>query len=98
MVAVVVLGAVGLVVGVGAGALLLVALALSVRAAEVGRRTGEGLPLVGARHAQFGEATAALAEGSQPSLEPALPAEAPSLRLVRPPAGGPDRPQPARAA
>lgn len=98
MVAVVVLGAVGLVVGVGAGALLLVALALSVRAAEVGRRTGEGLPLVGARHAQFGDATTALATRSELAEGAALPAEAPSLRLVRPPAGGPDRPQPARAA
>ncbi|TNM59687.1 hypothetical protein FHN55_20220 [Streptomyces sp. NP160] len=92
MVTVVVLGAVGLVVGVGAGALLLVALALSVRAARVGRLTpGEdGLPLVGARHAQFGDATAAArAAGASPARP---------LRLVRPSCDAADQPQPARAA
>jgi hypothetical protein len=94
VVTVVVLGAVGLVVGVGAGALVLVALALSVRAARVGRRTcaGDGVPLVGSRHARFGDATAAArAAAAGQDLRP--------LRLVRPPADGEAQPQrPVRAA
>ncbi|MGQ7296201.1 hypothetical protein [Quadrisphaera sp. KR29] len=104
MVTVVVLGAVGLGVGLGAGALLLGLVALSGRAARAGQELlgADGLPLVGARQAQFGDATAALraasAHPAQQADDAPAPQGGPPLRLVRPAAGGPDQPRPARAA
>lgn len=96
----VVLWFVGLVVGLPVGVLLLVALALSVRAARAGRQLlgDDGLPLVGARHAQFGDATAALAQASREAERTRSPQEGRPLRLVRTSCDVTDQPHPVRAA